>query len=83
MHHCVGDYLEECLKGDERVCSLRFRANGKTKWRSVVTVSVAANGYVSEAKGIMNAELNEHYQRLVEAWAVGEQVKVDWTSIVD
>ncbi|PHI20424.1 hypothetical protein CEQ90_08160 [Lewinellaceae bacterium SD302] len=83
MHHCVGDYLEECLKGEERICSLRFRATGKRKWRSVATISVANDDSVSEAKGILNAELNDHYQRLVEAWAVGEKVRIDWNAIID
>lgn len=80
MHHCVGDYLEYCIKGSERICSLRFRAHGKTKWKPKVTISVE-RGEITEARSILNSVPNEHHQRLVDAWAIGEQLSVNWKEL--
>lgn len=67
MHHCVGSYVEECLEEGHHIYSLRFRAMDKTKWRSVVTMSVVGKT-INEMEGLLNTTVEKRHRVLIDAW---------------
>lgn len=75
LHHCVASYRDRCRRGVSRIWSLRLRRAANV--RSVLTVEVDPHKHaVVQARGFRNRRASGKPLRLLEAWAVRENLRV-------
>lgn len=76
MHHCVGSYVEDCLERNTHIFSMRFRANGKSNWKSVATIAIEENN-IYEMQGLVNTDVQEDHHEMIKSWATAENLTIN------
>lgn len=75
LTHCVGDYAWDCFKGQSRIFSVRTLAGVRLATLELRRgKSNAAGWYISQLRGIENADQNE------QVWAVAEKFLKEFNS---
>ena len=77
MHHCVGDYVDDCIAGDSAIFSLRKIENGTFKRLATVEISPRSWELV-EANGNCNSELTHEAFSILKTWLNEADVKGWW-----
>lgn len=77
MHHCVGEYVDDCIGGDSAIFSLRKIENGTFKRLATVEVNPKIWELV-EANGSCNSELTHEAFSILKTWLSEADVKGWW-----
>ncbi|MEM7104882.1 MAG: PcfJ domain-containing protein [Bacteroidota bacterium] len=75
LNHCVDDYIENVRSGDCSIWSLRHYKNGIEN--PLVTIEVSRSRQIVQAKGKYNCDPTECQLKLIKAWAIINNLKLD------